>query len=48
MTDQDKLIEIMRQNIAEKEKYIYDLLRDNIRLQAELVKRAHTNQEGRT
>jgi len=32
-TEKDRLIEIMRQNIAEKEKYIYDLIRENIKLQ---------------
>jgi len=35
MNDKEKdiLIEIMRQNIAEKEKYIYDLIRENLKLQ---------------
>ena len=38
--EKDKLIEIMRQNIAEKEKYIYELIRENLKLkrQAEVTK----------
>ena len=34
-TEKDRLIEIMRQNIAEKEKYLYELLRENIKLKAQ-------------
>jgi len=34
-TEKDILIEIMRQNIAEKEKYLYELLRENIKLKAQ-------------
>ena len=40
-TEKDILIEIMRQNIAEKEKYIYDLIRENLKLKAQA---AHINQ----
>ena len=40
-TEKDILIEIMRQNIVEKEKYIYELLRENIKLKAQA---AHINQ----
>ena len=44
-TEKDILIEIMRQNIAEKEKYLYELLRENIKLKAQT---AHNkNKEGR-
>ena len=31
-TEKDRLIEIMRQNIAEKERYIYELIRENLKL----------------
>ena len=31
-TGKDILIEIMRQNIAEKEKYIYELIKENLKL----------------
>ena len=33
--EKNRLIEIMRQNIAEKEKYLYELLRENIKLKAQ-------------
>ena len=40
-TEKDRLIEIMRQNIAEKEKYIYDLIRENLKLKG----KGHTIKE---
>jgi len=40
--EKDRLIEIMRQNIAEKEKYIYGLIRENIKLKG----KRHTNKGG--
>uniref|UniRef100_A0A6H1ZZ09 Uncharacterized protein n=1 Tax=viral metagenome TaxID=1070528 RepID=A0A6H1ZZ09_9ZZZZ len=40
--EKDILIEIMRQNIAEKEKYIYGLIRENIKLKG----KRHTNKGG--
>ena len=43
-TEKDILIEIMRQNIAEKEKYIYDLIRENLKLKG---KRHTLKEEGR-
>ena len=42
--EKDRLIEIMRQNIAEKEKYIYGLIRENIKLKG---KRHTITEEGR-
>ena len=30
--EKDRLIEIMRQNIVEKERYIYELIRENLKL----------------
>ena len=44
VTEKDRLIEIMRQNIAEKEKYIYDLIRENLKLKG---KRHTLKEEGR-
>ena len=34
-TEKDILIEIMRQNIVEKERYIYELIRENLKLKAQ-------------
>uniref|UniRef100_A0A6M3XYQ6 Uncharacterized protein n=1 Tax=viral metagenome TaxID=1070528 RepID=A0A6M3XYQ6_9ZZZZ len=33
--EKDRLIEIMRQNIAEKELYLYALIRENIKLKSQ-------------
>jgi len=33
--EKDRLIEIMRQNIVEKERYIYELIRENLKLKAQ-------------
>ena len=41
--EKDILIEIMRQNIVEKERYIYDLIRENLKLKAQT---AHTKKGG--
>ena len=43
-TEKDILIEIMRQNIVEKERYIYDLIRENLKLKG---KRHTLKEEGR-
>ena len=41
--EKDRLIEIMRQNIAEKEKYIHGLIRENIKLKG----KGHTLKGGK-